>query len=211
MMSNELPAQETADLLGVRINAWFFDPAQAQQQADVAGRLLPMMSGLPKPPQPLAADGQRPTYRIGLLQAQPELVLTHGNGLLCLAAKQLDGRSHTPGQWWQSLSVDTMLQALACAMAVAGQQQKPCAALWRGPNVVYQFDPGPQVLECLSMHIASARRYWNENGTVSPVQLASFCEPRLRALPGLAPAVTAVLTAAEPAALQPLSATADKR
>ena len=33
--------------------------------------------------------------------------------------------------------------------------------------------------------IAAARRYWNEKTEVNALQLANFCEPRLRAMPGL--------------------------
>jgi hypothetical protein len=79
-----------------------------------------------------------------------------------------------------------MLQCIASAMAVAGQRQQPTAALWRGANLLCQFDPSPPVLECLATHIGAARHYWREALQVSPAQLASFCEPRLRALPGLA-------------------------
>jgi len=91
--------------------------------------------------------------------------------------------------------VDVMLQCIAEAMAVAGQCQQPTAALWRGANVLCQFDPGPPVLECLATHIGAARHYWNEPQQISPAQLASFCEPRLRALPGLAAAEAATMAA----------------
>ena len=84
-----------------------------------------------------------------------------------------------------------MLQCVAAAMAVAGERQQPTAALWRGANLLCPFDPGPPVLECLATHIGAARRYWREATQVSPAQLASFCEPRLRLLPGLAAPVAA--------------------
>ena len=37
----------------------------------------------------------------------------------------------------------------------------------------------------LATHIGAARVYWREPAVVSPAQLAAFCEPRLRVLPGL--------------------------
>ena len=40
----------------------------------------------------------------------------------------------------------------------------------------------------LATHIGAARHYWNDATWITPAQLASFCEPRLRALPGLATA-----------------------
>ena len=79
-----------------------------------------------------------------------------------------------------------MLQCLASAMAVAGQRQQATAALWRGANALCQFDPNGPVLECLATHIAAARQYWQEPQFITPAQLATFCEPRLRMLPGLA-------------------------
>jgi hypothetical protein len=181
-----LPWHDEAELLGVRVRVYFFDPAEVDARSDFVGRQLPILQGTR--PQLLAPEGQRETYRVGALQAQPDAVLTHGNGLLCLSYKGGDGRPLEPGRWRQHWRVDTMLQGIASAMAVAGQSQRPTAALWRGSNVLCQFDPGSPVLECLATHIGAARHYWREPAVVSPAQLASFCEPRLRVLPGLASA-----------------------
>ena len=175
---------DEADLLGVRIRIFFFDPTEVDARSDVVDRQLPLLQGLGL--RPLAPAGQRISYRAGALRAQPDAVMVHGNGLLCLSHRGNDGRFMAPARWQQNFRVDTMLQSLACAMAVAGDRQQPVAALWRGTNVLCQFDPGPPVLECLASHIGAARDYWREPELVSPAQLASFCEPRLRLLPGLA-------------------------
>lgn len=184
-----LPWHDEADLLGVRVRVFFFDPAEVAARADFVGRQLPILQG--SAARLLRPEGQRDTYRVSGLQAQPDAVLAHGQGLLCLSYKGGDGRLLEPGLWRQQWRVDVMLQSIASAMAVAGQCQQPTAALWRGTNVLCQFDPGPPVLECLATHIGAARVYWHEPEVVSPDQLASFCEARLRALPGL--------VAAEPA------------
>lgn len=184
-----LPWHDEADLLGVRVRVYFFDPVEVDARADFVGRQLPILQGAAA--RLLAPEGQRATYRASGLQAQPDAVLVHGNGLLCLGYKGGDGRLFEPARWRQQWRIDVMLQAIASAMAVAGQCQQPTAALWRGPNVLCQFDPGSPVLECLATHIGAARHYWHEPEVVSPAQLASFCEPRLRVLPGL--------TAPEPA------------
>jgi hypothetical protein len=183
-MNPELPWHEQADLLGVRVRVFFFDPAEVDARTDFVGRRLPILQGAAL--RLLAPEGQRESYRVAGLQAQPDAVLAHGNGLLCLSYKGSDGRLYEPGQWQRGWRIDAMLQCLASAMAVAGQRQLPTAALWRGANLLCQFDPSSAVLECLATHISAARHYWREPRQVSPAQLASFCEPRLRALPGLA-------------------------
>jgi hypothetical protein len=182
-MNSELPWHDEADLLGVRVRAFFFDPAEVDARTDFVARQLPLLQGCGA--RLLAPEGQRISYRAGDLVAQPDAVLSHGSGLLCLNYKGGDGRLHDVVHWRTQWRVDVMLQCIAEAMAVAGECQIPTAALWRGTNALCQFDPGPPLLECLATHVAAARRYWNEPLQVSPAQLASFCEPRLRALPGL--------------------------
>ena len=183
---------EEADLLGVRVRIFFFDPAEVDARSSFVDRQLPLLQGLNL--RPLAPDGQRISYSAGALRAQPDAVLVHGNGLLCLSHKGNDGRFLAPARWQQHWRVNTMMQSIACAMAVAGDRQLPVAALWRGTNVLCQFDPSPPVLECLASHIGAACDYWREPDVISPAQLASFCESRLRQLPGPA-TVNAVISA----------------
>ena len=175
---------DEAEVLGVRVRVFFFDPAEVDARPDFIGRQLPILQGTAA--RLLVPEGQRDTYRVGGLQAQPDAVLAHGNGLLCLSWRGGDGRLLDAERWRQQWRADVMLQAIATAMAVAGQLQRPTAALWRGANLLCQFDPGPPVLECLASNIPAAQRYWDGAAQVSPAQLASFCEPRLRVLPGLA-------------------------
>ena len=179
-----LPWHDEAEVLGVRVRVFFFDPAEVDARPDLIGRQLPILQGTAA--RLLVPEGQRDTYRVGGLQAQPDAVLAHGNGLLCLSWRGGDGRLLDAERWRQQWRADVMLQAIATAMAVAGQLQRPTAALWRGANLLCQFDPGPPVLECLASNIPAAQRYWDGVAQVSPAQLASFCEPRLRVLPGLA-------------------------
>ncbi len=179
---------DEADLLGVRVRIFFFDPTEVDTRPGFVDRQLPLLQGATM--QLLTPEGQRSNYQVGALRAHPDAVLAHGNGLLCLSYKGNDGRFLAPARWQQHWRVDTMLQCIASAMAVAGDRQLPVAALWRGTNVLCQFDPSPPVLECLASHIGAARDYWREPEAVSPAQLASFCEPRLRLLPGLMPAET---------------------
>ena len=188
-----LPWHDEADLLGVRVRVFFFDPAEVDTRPNFVARQIPILQG--GSARLLAPEGQRETYQLSGLQAQPDAVLSHGNGLLCLSYKGGDGRLLDPRSWRGQWRVDVMLQCIAAAMAVAGQRQQATAALWRGANVLCQFDPSSPVLECLATHIGAAQHYWNNAPQVSPAQLASFCEPRLRVLPGLAAAAVVPIPA----------------
>jgi hypothetical protein len=179
-----LPWHDEAELLGVRIRAFFFNPLEVDARSDFVARQLPIFQSAN--PRLLGVEGQRDAYAVSALMAHPDAVLAHGTGLLCLTYRGGDGRLFDATHWRSQCRVDVMLQCIATTMAVAGKSQLPTAALWRGANVLCQFDPSPPVLECLGSHISAARHYWNEPQLVSPSQLASFCEPRLRALPGLA-------------------------
>ena len=180
MSDSTLNWHEQADVLGVRVRVYFFNPAEVDARTARLDRHLPILAG--SGAHVLGTEGQRDCYRVPGLMAQPDAVYQHGNGLLCLSQRGADGRLHRPGHWLRHWRADLMLQSLAAAMAVAGQTQKPTAALWRGANVLCQFDPSPLVLDGLASQIDAARRYWNEPDYLIPAQLASFCEPRLRAV-----------------------------
>lgn len=190
-----LPWHDEGELLGVQVRAFFFDPAEVDACTDPVARLLPVLMAGGRParaPTPLFMAGQRPSCRAGGLVAQPDGLWRHGEGLLCLmhkadraVAAANDARRHDVMNWRRQLRADTLLQAIATAMAAAGEYQLPTLALWRGTNVLYQFDPGSAALECLASLVGAAALYWNAQDGVTPAQLASFCEPRLRALPGL--------------------------
>ncbi len=182
-MTSRLNWHDETEMLGVRVRAFFFDPQEVDARADFVGRQVPILQG--SAASLIHPEGQRESYQVAGLLAQPDAVLAHGGGLLCLSYKGGDGRQHALTHWRRQWRADVMLQCIAAAMAVAGQRQQPTAALWRGANLLCQFDPGPLVLDCLATHITAARQYWNEALPVSPAQLASFCEPKLRAMPGL--------------------------
>lgn len=182
-MNQRLNWHQEAELLGVRVRVFFFDPAEIDARVDFVDRQAPILQGLGA--RLLAPEGQSETYRAGALMAQPDAVLAHGDGLLCLSWRGGEGRLYQPDTWRRQWPAQAMLQCIASAMAVAGHRQQPTAALWRGANLLCQFDPGPLVMDCLATHIGAARQHCKEPLQVNPAQLASFCEPRLRAMPGL--------------------------
>lgn len=190
-MNPPLPWHDHASLLGIGVRVYFFDPDTVAAQADAALRAVPILAaaaGAPAGERPalLAGGDAGPVQvRAGRLQAQADLVLRHGDGLISvLTARGHDQRWHEPAYWLARLPADRVLQAVATAMAVAGQHQRPTAAVWRAPNALYQFDASLSVLEFLAGELPAAARWWQADGPVSAVQLASFCEPRLRAMLG---------------------------
>ncbi len=192
MSPDSVPAPVTwhddARLLGVRVRAHFFDATEINAKVSFVERNLPMFKQAL--PRRLGQGDPREAYRSGDLWAQPDAVLEHGNGLLCLTHRHTErqwlDKAHWPGQ----VRIDGMLHTVAAAMAVAGAQQRPVVALLRLGNAVLQFAPSPPVLECLATSISDARHYWNAPQFVTAAQLGTFCESRLRALPGMASSAT---------------------
>ena len=188
-MSRELVWHDEAEFLGVRVRVHLFDPAEVDTWTDPAARLLPAFGS--EPPRLEAAGDQCPDFRVGALRVRPDALFIHGEGLICLTRG--DVRLRDRDSWRRLFRIDAMLVALATAMAVAGQRQRPTAAMLREAGALLQFDPASAVLECLATHIGDACRHW-QTPQVNPVQLASFCEPRLRTLPGVRAAAPAVAT-----------------
>jgi hypothetical protein len=171
-------------LLGVQVHAFFFDPGEVDARVSFVERYLPVFTRAR--PRRLGDEDDRLQYVAGDLSAQPDAVLEHGNGLICLTYRHTDRLLIEMDRWASQLRADLMLQAIAGAMAVAGARQQPAVAMLRIGNALFQFAPSPPVLECLATHIAAARRYWNAPKAVNASQLATFCEPKLRSLPGIA-------------------------
>lgn len=171
-------------LLGVQVQAYFFDPVEVDARASFVERYLPVFTRAR--PRRVGEDNDRMSYQAGDLLAQPDAVLEHGNGLICLTYRHTDRLFVEQERWSGQLRADLMLQAIAGAMAVAGSRQRPAVALLRIGNALFQFAPSPPVLECLATSVSAARRYWSAPKAVNASQLAGFCEPRLRNLPGIA-------------------------
>lgn len=180
-MSTALDWHEEFAILGVRVRVHFFDARAVDARANRAARLLPIFGDSPPPLD--APSVAKPDFAVGALHAKPDAVFRHGEALICLT--EGDDRPRDRDSWRALFRVDAMLGALAAAMAVAGERQLPTVALLRDAGALYQFDPACAVLECLATHIGDACRHWDSPKGVSAAQLASFCEPKLRALPGI--------------------------
>lgn len=182
-LAPSLAWHDQALLLGVEVHVFFFDAERIVAAASFAGRSLPIFDHAF--PRLVGAEDQRPIYSAGDLWAQPDAVFEHGEGLLCLGWRHSAKTFVERERWKADLRADAMLQSIATAMVVAGSRQAPTAALLRLGNALLLYSPGPQVLECLATSVDAARRYWSAAKGVSAVQLARYCEPVLRALPGV--------------------------
>ncbi|NRF68266.1 hypothetical protein HLB44_14835 [Aquincola sp. S2] len=178
---SRLPWDDEQELLGLRVRAFFFDPATVGARHDWIDRALPVLT--PVRPTTLHAAGERGQYAVAELIAHPDAVFEHGNGLICLLDRSEDQRDHDPATWPNGVRGDALVQAVVAAVAVAGQRQTPTVALLRCHNVLYQIDPSPAALECIATSIVPAKRYCGAEGSISVQQLAAYCEPRLRNLP----------------------------
>lgn len=174
---------DQARILGVQVRAFFFDPEVADAQTQFVARHLPVFAHAR--PRRLYSDDATMSFTAGDLAAQPDAVLEHGQGLLCLTYRHTQRQRIEPQAWALQLRVDVMLPCIASAMAVAGAHRRPAAALLRMANACFQFAPSPPVLECLASAVPAARRYWKASAGLTAAQLAGFCEPRLRSLPGV--------------------------
>ena len=185
-MNAGLTWHDEAQILGVRVRVHLFDPAEVDARSDAVARMLPVFTGVLPRREDEGEGESRPSFAVGALHAQPEAVFAHGDSLICLVRG--DTRARDRDNWRRLFRIDAMLQTLAAAMTVAGQRQIPTAALLRDCGALYLFDPGSAVLECLASSIGDACRHWESPQGVSAAQLASFCEPGLRVMPGVSEA-----------------------
>ncbi len=185
-------------VLGVDVNAFFFDGAEVDARVDFVERHLPMFTQAR--PQLLNGAGQNQRLVVADLCAQPYAVLAHGNGLICLDIQRKNGRPLDRQRWASQLRVDSMLHCVANAMVLAAARQLPVVALMRLENAVLQYAPSPAVLECLAISVASARRYWAVSEPLTVLQWVGFCEPLLRKLPGVCAAESGVALSPSPGA-----------
>ena len=163
---------------GCDISCHFFEPDRVDPEADFARRMLPMFNWAK--PALLVSEGDRQNYVLDPLIAQPDAVLRHGNGLLCLEYKSQSGRQHRPDRWHRDIPCSGVLQLVATSVAVAASTAKTVAPLLRCHNAIYLLRPQRKLVEHLLASVAGAKAYWGETRYVSSSQLAAYCEPRVK-------------------------------
>lgn len=160
---------------GCDISAFFFEPDLVDREDDFALRTLPVFKRAR--PQVLFSEQDRKNFVVDPLIAQPDAVLRHGQGLICLEFKSQSQRSHRQDRWHRDIPCAAVLQTVAGSVAVASVSGKPVASVLRCHNVLYLLRPQAELVERMLKDAAAARAYWQEQRYVSASQLAAFCEP----------------------------------
>src|SRR5690606_23457658 len=135
--------QDEAFVFGIKVKATFFDAQAAENKKDLTERLLPFFKEAK--PKVLVTEADRRNFYADDLVAQPDVVLEHNGGLICVEYKSISGRQHDVGQWRSQLRAKDVLQCLFAGFAVAQTSKQLTACILRYPNVAYLLSP-PDVM-----------------------------------------------------------------
>lgn len=171
--------QDQATIHGVAVKVCFFEAA-AVEKAALPRRLLPFLRDAL--PRVLFTEGDRRNVRYGELVAQPDAVLEHGNGLVCVEYKSFGQRPHSPEGWQREVRLKDMLQCLLAGYAVAQHYRTLTGCILRYHNACYQLCPPPSVIDEMLNLLPMAKNYYREAQAVSASQLAQFSVERIRTL-----------------------------
>lgn len=150
---------EHADLCGMAVEAVFFDPTEADADADAARRLVPFLPA--GAGRVAASEGTGTVFRMNGLVAEPDAVIELSSGLVAVEVKPKGGRPDDPERWSETIREKDLLQTLAAAAACAHETGRPTAAVLRTANAVYFLRPGADVLRFLIEGIPEAERFWH--------------------------------------------------
>lgn len=169
---------DEATLYGIKVKAFFFDAEAVNQEGDFVRRNLPFLTM--SPPQLLFSEIDKRNLTTGRIIAQPDAVLTHGSGLICLEFKSNSGRPHSRQGWQLQVRLSAMLQSLIMGYVTAQNWRKVTACVLRCHNVCYLLTPSPAVMRTVLEMVPMAIEYYKPNNPyVSASQLAKFVEPKI--------------------------------
>lgn len=172
---NELIWTDRAPVHGCDVSCWFFDPDVANGQVDFVRRNLPVFkSGRPTV---LFSEQDRRNFAAGPLIAQPDAVLRHGLGLLCLEYKSQSGRLHRQDRWQRDIPCKSLLQVVAASIAVSVEMGKTVAPVLRCHNALYFIRPTAELIAQMWGALESAPAYWRKGPRVRSSDLAAYLEP----------------------------------
>ena len=163
-----------ADLIGISVEAVFFDPESINRLSDPVLRLVPFLPD----GELLARESDRKTFRMGSLHAQPDAVIQTDSGLLSVEYKSRGGRSDDPSDISRSLRTQDLLQTLIEAMVLSTSQNRPVAPLLRTHNAVYFLRPERRIMKLLSENIVPAEDFlapYSTQSGISASDYASLC------------------------------------
>lgn len=172
---NELTWTDRAPVHGCDVSCWFFDPDVAEDQTDFVRRNLPVLKS--GHPTLLFSEQDRKNFVAGPLIAQPDAVLRHGLGLLCLEYKSQGGRLHRQHRWQRDIPCKAVLQVVAASIAVSVEMGKTVAPVLRCHNALYFIRPTAELVARMWSALQGATEYWGKGSRVRSSDLAAYLEP----------------------------------
>lgn len=150
-----------ADLLGIGIEAVFFDPELVSAIEDDVIRLVPFL-----PPQAgrlLLREADRETFRAGPLFAQPDAVIELSGGFISLEYKSKGGRLEDPIRWAEQMREKDVLQTVIEALVLSAESGRPAAPVLRTQNAVYFLRPCADALSLIERCAEDAAAFLAES------------------------------------------------
>lgn len=150
-----------ADLLGVGIEAVFFDPELVSAIEDDVIRLVPFL-----PPQAgrlLLREADRETFRAGPLCAQPDAVIELSGGFISLEYKSKGGRLEDPIRWAEQMREKDVLQTVIEALVLSAESGRPAAPVLRTQNAVFFLRPSAEALSLIERCAEDAAAFLAES------------------------------------------------
>ncbi len=162
------------DIVGIGVEAVFFDPLTVNRLSDPVMRLVPFLPD----GEILVRESDRKTFRMGSLHAQPDAVIDTTAGLLSVEYKSKSGRSDDPTDLRRSIRTKDLLQTLIEAMVLSSAMRRPVAPILRTHNAVYFLRPERRIMKLLSESIVPAEDFISPYSTqqgISASDYAALC------------------------------------
>ena len=176
---SELKWHDEATIHGIQVKAFFFDGKSAQEETDILRRALPMLVDAPVKPVLVATEADRKNFYFENLVAQPDVVFTHGAGLICVEYKFVGYRNHSRQKWRREIRLVDMLQNIVASFAVAQSQKKLTACVLRYHNVAYLLTPTAELVQELRRLAPLGMDYIGDRRRIAARQLADFACTRI--------------------------------
>ena len=163
-----------ADMVGIGVEAVFFDPESVNRLSDPVTRLVPFLPD----GDLLLRESDRKTFLMGSLHAQPDAVIETAAGLLSVEYKSKSGRSDDPADLRRTIRTKDLLQTLIEAMVLSSAARRPVAPILRTHNAVYFLRPERRIMTLLSESIVRAEDFISPYSTqkgISASDYAALC------------------------------------
>lgn len=159
-----------ADMVGIGVEAVFFDPESVNRLSDPVTRLVPFLPD----GDLLLRESDRKTFHMGSLHAQPDAVIETSPGLLSVEYKSKGGRCDDPTDLRRSVRTKDLLQTLIEAMVLSASTGRSVAPILRTHNAVYFLRPERRIMSLLSERIVAAEDFIAPYSTQSGISASDY-------------------------------------